>query len=232
MPSSTFSVALMESTHHPQKWMQVIYNGAKHWFAVAHGFQDTDNSAVAVYDSIGFSETQALAIESIASIAHSTDSALQLALIPCQKQKNGNDCGVFAIAFLTSLAFGTDPRTVSFDHKKIREHLKQCLRERFITSFPTSGIRGSGRQRVPLISVDLYCSCRLTTYRHEVIGKAADRKMLMAEEEVEKKEKRRQWELIQCSRCSNWFHRKCENVADRFFKVRSLVWTCQSCVTV
>jgi Ulp1 family protease len=36
----------------------------------------------------------------------------------CQRQGNGFDCGVFAIAFATSLENGEDPATRLYDPKK------------------------------------------------------------------------------------------------------------------
>ena len=35
----------------------------------------------------------------------------------CQQQGNGFDCGVFAIAFATSLANGEDPSRILYDQK-------------------------------------------------------------------------------------------------------------------
>ncbi len=57
----------------------------------------------------------------------------------CQKQTDRTSCGVFAIAFATSIALGLDPSTLVFEKEaKMREHLKDCLNKRVLTAFPTT----------------------------------------------------------------------------------------------
>ena len=130
--------------------------------------------------------------------------------MPCQRQRNSYDCGVFAVAFITTLAFGTDPCTVSFDRKSIRAHFIQCLARKEILPFPAFGLRGSGRIRQPTLSVDVYCSCRLTKYRHAIVGGA-------------------EWALANCSICQRWFHRRCENIPDECFTKKKYPFMCSSC---
>lgn len=55
-----------------------------------------------------------------------------------QRQKNGSDCGVFAIAFATCLVFGQIPLTVNFDIPRMRPHLLRCLVTGRLTPFPTT----------------------------------------------------------------------------------------------
>ena len=54
-----------------------------------------------------------------------------------KQQGNGVDCGVYAIAFATSLAYGGNPEKESYDEKKIRPHLVECLKIGKLTVFPT-----------------------------------------------------------------------------------------------
>ena len=58
--------------------------------------------------------------------------------IPVQQQKNGSDCGVFATAFATCLAYGGIPRNISFDVPEMRQHLLRCLQNGSIQPFPTT----------------------------------------------------------------------------------------------
>ena len=43
------------------------------------------------------------------------------------KQKGSTDCGLYAVATLTCLAFGHDPTEIIFDQDALRPHLTQCL---------------------------------------------------------------------------------------------------------
>jgi len=53
-----------------------------------------------------------------------------------QHQPNYNDCGVFAIAFATSLLFNIKPDKVKYEHKLMRPHLIQMLETNIIQHFP------------------------------------------------------------------------------------------------
>ena len=51
-------------------------------------------------------------------------------------QHGHTDCGIYAIAYATELAFGHDPTNFTFDQSQLRDHLLHCLRSRTITRFP------------------------------------------------------------------------------------------------
>ena len=51
-------------------------------------------------------------------------------------QPNTSDCGVYAIAFAVSLAFGKEPAYLNFDNSKMRSHLLNCLQSGVLTEFP------------------------------------------------------------------------------------------------
>ena len=46
------------------------------------------------------------------------------------QQAGSSDCGVFAIAIATALAFGTDPLDLIFHQTEMIEHLAQCLEKK------------------------------------------------------------------------------------------------------
>ena len=56
--------------------------------------------------------------------------------LPVQQQKNGSDCGVFAIVIATCIVYRIKPEEVSFDIPKMRPHLVECLRSNTIVPFP------------------------------------------------------------------------------------------------
>ena len=53
-----------------------------------------------------------------------------------QKQNGSIDCGLFAIAVMTSLAHKEDPSTVMYDQKKMGQHLQECFSIKLIMPFP------------------------------------------------------------------------------------------------
>ena len=146
------------------KWMQIIHNGAAHWLAVAKGF--VDQESVMVFDSIGFDRGNELVKETIASLAHCQKDRLSVSIMHCQKQSNSYDCGVFVVAYLTSLAHGQNPVSVLYDKKKIRNHLKECLLAGRLELFPTISQKNTTSLRCLMYNYPIFCTCRRTNYRY------------------------------------------------------------------
>jgi Ulp1 family protease len=69
-----------------------------------------------------------------------------------QRQTNGTDCGVFAVAFLLEFCFrGVDElQRTTFDVKKMRQHMASCLEQRELTPFPQVSTR-LGRKKVAMV---------------------------------------------------------------------------------
>ena len=52
------------------------------------------------------------------------------------KQAGATDCALFAMAVLTSLAFGDDPLKVVYDQQQLRSHLLCSLEKQDVSLFP------------------------------------------------------------------------------------------------
>ena len=106
---------------HSGEFVQIIHN---HWCVVSTVGCET--GVAHVYDSL---ETVRL----IASLVNSPCSELRVTMMDVEKQSNGSDCGVLAIAYAFDLC------TVRFDHSKIRSHLATCLENCQVTRLPVLG---------------------------------------------------------------------------------------------
>ena len=53
-----------------------------------------------------------------------------------QKQIGTNDCGAFAIAAATAIAFGINPSSAHFQQKKMQSHILACFEKQELTPFP------------------------------------------------------------------------------------------------
>ena len=95
------------------------------------------------------------------------------------------DCGLFALAFATSLCNGICPTAMVYNQQSMRKHLLQCLVNGKMTEFP-------GRKRKPrtkksaIIPVHVFCK-----RRQPECG-----------------------EMAECDQCHEWFHKKCESIPD------------------
>ncbi|XP_057298003.1 uncharacterized protein LOC130628955 [Hydractinia symbiolongicarpus] len=136
-------------------------------------------------------------------------------VIPVQQQKNGVDCGAFAVAFAYhTVATKKLPIDINFETSKMRNHMLQCLTANQITKFPQCDSHIIARRCASKeISIDLYCSCRMP-------WRAAESYILDKQ-------------MAECSNCGGWFHRMCERIADSVFEVENCksLWYCYCCFT-
>ena len=60
------------------------------------------------------------------------------------KQVGSTDCGLYAIATATAIAFGIDPTTIIFSQDEMRSHLGLCLERSRLEPFPVRKKRRVG----------------------------------------------------------------------------------------
>ena len=118
-----------------------------------------ENEAVNVYDSL-YSSVSSKTIHLNASMTSSSAAKLVVRMMNAEKQSNGSDCGVLAIAYAFDICSGFDPCQVRFDHRTIRQHLSACLERCQFSRFPVCGEWKSAAVKSSK-TVDLHCSCRM-----------------------------------------------------------------------
>ena len=117
-----------------QNKVQIIYCKTRHHWIVA----STSNCAlgeVRVYDSI-FQYSDKETEQIITSLFQFGSNKLTLKVAHSQKQKGGTDCGVFAIAFATAIAFEMNPSKLRLKQESLRAHLVTCFHKRHMSLFP------------------------------------------------------------------------------------------------
>lgn len=186
-----------------EKWLQIVHDGVDHWVLVAKGFGKFDQ-CVDIYDSLATPKWEKHHILScMSSLLGTSQQEMSYVVKNCQQQQNSFDCGVFAIAFATSLVFGQNPSDVIYNTHHLRKHLKNCLDIKKLSLFPTSASRVNRAQREIVKTIPVFCHCRRTEY-----GRNTE-----------------EWEMIECSGCLGWFHRMCEN----YPKNTAKKWHCKIC---
>ena len=93
---------------------------------------DSVNNEVYVYDSVYGSLDKETVVLNLFQ-----GSLLPVQMAEIQKQDGGCDCGLFAIAVATALAFRHNPRTLTFEQTFMRPHLIQCFEKGELILFPT-----------------------------------------------------------------------------------------------
>jgi hypothetical protein len=182
--------------------MQIIHTGKDHWVLAAKGFNQPAH--VLIYDSLpGINQHPHTSCTS--TLLQTKEKKMTYVVKNVQRQGNGYDCGVLAIAFATSLLHGQDPTTVTYDVGPLRPHLRACMAAGNLTPFPSTPSRSS--RHLDIIQRSLVmCHCRRTWYRL----------------------KSEQWDQIECENCQEWFHRMCEDYPED----TDATWLCRNCINL
>ena len=195
------------------KYVQILHDKENdHWVCIGNITENrNDNSEHYVYDT-ALNKVSVGIVKQVANYSKHPGKELVLRMEKVQKQHNGTDCGVYAIAIATCLAFGIDPKYYQFEPNSMRDHLKLCFINLKMSVFPGKHINAIrtrkliGEERVPL-----FCLCRLPY--------------------CEKDPK-----MVQCdgpngSGCKEWFHKNCAQVDPVYFtkKGASMIYLCPSC---
>ena len=66
-------------------------------------------------------------------------SHIRCVIAPVKKQRGGKDCGLYAMAYATCLAYGNNQSglpVVQFYQSKLRDHFLNCLEQKCMLEFP------------------------------------------------------------------------------------------------
>ena len=187
-------------------YIQLLHAGSMHRVCISNTETNKyDNGTHHIYDSLCKPKIMLDIVKQVVSYSYHDKSTMSLLTRSVQQQKNGVDCGLFSIAFATTLAFGGDSLTVSYDAALLRAHLIKCFDNNLIVEFPVTAKRVIKCKPYTSI-VYLYCVCRMPYWRADEIG------LRMAESES----------------CKKWFHRKSEKIPAAVFSAGKQ-WFCLNC---
>jgi hypothetical protein len=189
-------------------FVQILHVGKCHWLTTSnvnvHGgasYIDT----VCIYDSGRPTTVSTDVTRSVCSFYKCLGERVRFDIMNVSPQTNAHDCGVYAIAYATELAYGADPITCNWDVGQMRGHLLQCLESGLLTRFP----RLPSQRRIRLgtrvrksSTFQLYCTCRTIN---------DDSKS-----------------MIECVRCRKWYHKQCMSLDDGQ-SYCDVQWKCIDC---
>ena len=99
---------------HYRPFIQILHTSTQHWICIGNlQTNRISNNRVNIYDNLSSDTMTAATASQIASICNVKGTSIEVVIQSVQQQRNGTDCGVFALAFATSLAYGEDPSKTS-----------------------------------------------------------------------------------------------------------------------
>lgn len=113
--------------------LQIVHCASRHHWIVTTTIGGKENN-VLVFDSI-FGNVDEETKKVIFNLFQCS-SAEKLRVVNSQKQKGSKDCGLFAIAFATALAYGQNPSKLKYDQSSMRSHLVRCFHQGKLVPFP------------------------------------------------------------------------------------------------
>jgi hypothetical protein len=114
-------------------WVQVIHDTIRaHWVCV---HKRSDDDYVRLYDSLKSTKISEHIGEQVASIQGTHTVLFKHENVA--QQKGAEDCGLFALAFATSICFN-EITSVQFDQERMRDHYFKCLTKNEISLFPSN----------------------------------------------------------------------------------------------
>jgi len=114
--------------------VQIIHCKQRHHWIVASTVKNT--SEVIVVDSIFKSLDEETKLTIFKLFQYDCKKPPMIKVIKTQKQKGNKDCGLFAIAMATAIAFGHEPNHQKFRQELMRAHLADCLKNEQFCQFP------------------------------------------------------------------------------------------------
>ena len=136
------------------EFVQIINTGG-HWVCLST--IGCTNGHVKVYDSMGTSPSPKVITNSCQMLFYN-GKKVTVSNQKVQRQQGASDCGLFAIAFATSLCFGNDPQEIAYDQPLLRSHFIACLEDHKMKPFPRTDRRVQRHLSVSRAVVPIYCT--------------------------------------------------------------------------
>lgn len=118
------------------EFVQILNVTNNHWIALST--VGCEVSTIKVFDSSGMGRSKLPnhTLKVIARLMQCNERSFTIEFADVQQQEGGDDCGLFALAFITTICNGRDPSMRRYQQMAMRRHLLQCIQSEHMTEFP------------------------------------------------------------------------------------------------
>ena len=113
--------------------VQLLHDGGNHWLLTF-----CSGERVQVCDSLRsrLSPVAKRSMKDLYKTVIKENGKLNVTFLPVQKQADGYNCGLFAVAYAADVLAGTSPIESYYDVQRMRPHLMECLVNKNLSPFP------------------------------------------------------------------------------------------------
>ena len=138
--------------------LQILHVDNCHWCLFST--VDCIPGELRIYDS-SYTHLSFGTTKTIAKLMHSDKQVITVHIMNVGKQRGSQDCGLYTIAFMTSLAYEKIPVTEVYEQEEMRPHLVSCFEKQSMSCFPVVKKRRVKNPIVKTTQIELYCTCRM-----------------------------------------------------------------------
>jgi len=158
------------------------------------------NDSIFLYDS-AYTSIAGDGKQVIAHLMNTNEDQLTVNVMNISKQSGSTDCGLYAVAIMSSLALDKDPCGIVFKKEDLRAHLQIILEEEHIREFPSTQRCKVKSRILRTEAFDVHCICRMPDDGSK---------------------------MVCCDTCNKWFHSACVKYSDGRTRGRKS-WYCAVC---
>ena len=93
----------------------------------------------------------------ISALLQTQENQFSVEFVDVQMQEGSHDCGLFAVAHITSICNGQDPAVVLYKQNAVGKHILNSIEDGVMTAFPSSARHPKASIRT---NIPVYCICR------------------------------------------------------------------------
>jgi len=119
----------------PPNGLQILLVRGNHWILLST--MQCSEDSVKVYDSAFHSHPKAVLLSIVKALVRDEET-IRVSIMDTEMQPTPNDCGIYAIAMMVTIAYGSEPCFSKYQHSGMRDHLSQCFEDNFLVPFSSS----------------------------------------------------------------------------------------------
>ena len=140
--------------------------------------------------------------EVIISKLLNSNTNIEVKIMTISRQTGSSECGLYAIAIATAIAFALDPASFVFRQEDMRAHIVECFEKGKMSHFPVTKTRRHTSQVEKVITIFICPRCKKTDDGTQ---------------------------MVQCESCFNWYHGSCVSTSNYDEQEN---WYCDLCICI